>query len=63
MRTNRLRARLAYVMRVVNIAAYVMRVDYRARITYAAATSAARKVSIVTPLVPGLARFDLSMAR
>jgi hypothetical protein len=63
MRTRRLHARLAYVMRVDNRAAYKRRVDYRARVTYAAATSAAREVSIVTPPAPGMERFDLSMAR
>jgi hypothetical protein len=35
---------MAYVMRVDNRAAYVMRVHDRSRVTYAAATPAVRKV-------------------
>jgi len=63
MRTMQLRTRMAYVMRVDNRATYVMRVDNRARVTYAAAKSAVRKASVVTPPAPGLTRCDLSMTR
>jgi hypothetical protein len=44
-------------MRVDDRAAYVMRVDYRARVTRAAATPAVKKVYVATPPAPGLERF------
>jgi hypothetical protein len=53
---------MASVMHVDNHAAYMMRVDDRSRVTYAAATSAAQKFFVVTPPALGLTRCDLYMA-